>query len=163
MLFVIVSTNARCPPRPAQLVPTNVTLGDVLPTGVAANTPITGNTVPVFVLGQFPPLFTLPPVPVYHRRLFGLNFSTSFDVGNGWNDTIVRVVRFRTASPFRLPRQPISIRFVTGSISLPCGPQAAIVGIDPEPPAVSVATMSPVPADPAVGSITSRPTVGIAM
>src|SRR5215471_11620281 len=101
MLFVMVSTSARCPPRPAQLVPTNVALSDLLPTAGAANTPITGNVVPVFVLGQFPPLFALPPVPVYHRRVFGLNFSTSFAVGYGWNDTMVRVVRFRTASPFR--------------------------------------------------------------
>ena len=81
MLLLMVSTIARCPPRPAQLVPTNVALSDVLPTGGAAKTPITGNTVPVFVLGQFPPLLALPPVPVYHRRLFGLNFSTSFAVG----------------------------------------------------------------------------------
>ena len=81
MLFVIVSTIARCPPRPAQLVPTNVAFSEVLPTGGAANTPTTGNTVPVFVLGQFPPLFALPPVPVYQRRLFGLNFNTSLAVG----------------------------------------------------------------------------------
>src|SRR5262245_11501900 len=103
---------------------------------------MTGKTVPVFVLGQFPPLLRLPPVPVYQRRLLGLNFNTSFEVGKGWNDNIVRVVRSRTASPFRLPRQPINIVFVTGSISLPCGPQAAMVGTVPEPPAVRVATIS---------------------
>src|SRR5262249_28473563 len=104
----------------------------------------------------------LPPVPVYHRRLLGLNFSTSFDVGKGWNDNMAPLVRFRTASPFKLPRQPISMVFVTGSMSLPWGPQAAIVGIVPEPPPVSVATMSPVPAAPALGSTTTSPTVGMA-
>src|SRR6266446_4234805 len=129
MLFPIVSTNARCPPRPMQVVPTKVAFSDPLPASGAAKTPNAGQTVPVLVLGQFPPLFRLPPVPVYQRRVLGLNFSTSFVVGYGWNESICPVVRLRTASPFRLPRQPISIVLVTGSMSFPCGPHAAIEGM----------------------------------
>src|SRR5437899_683843 len=99
----MVSTSARCPPRPVHVVPTKVAFRDGLPMGGAANTPNTGQTVPVFVLGQFPPLLRLPPVPVYQRRLLGLNFSTSFEVGYGWNETICPLVKLRTASPFKLP------------------------------------------------------------
>src|SRR2546422_6260230 len=112
---------ARGPPRPAHCVPTKVALSEVPPTGGAANPPRREKTVPVLVLGQFPPLLRLPPVPVYHRRLLGLNFSTSFVVGYGWNDNMVRFVRLRTASPFTLPRQPINIVFVTGSIDPTAG------------------------------------------
>src|SRR6267142_1951020 len=105
MLFPIVSTMARCPPRPAHSVPTKAAFSDVLPAGGAAKTPTTGKTVPVLVLGQFPPLLRLPPVPVYHRRLLGLNLSSSLEVGKGWTASIVGWLRLRTASPFNLPRK----------------------------------------------------------
>src|SRR5262245_45262143 len=108
MLFPMVSTNARWPPRPTHVVRTKVATIPELPAAAAAKTRIAGQTVPVFVGGQFPPLFRLPPVPVYQRRVLGLNFNTSLDVGYGWKDSICWVVRLKDASPFRLPRQPMS-------------------------------------------------------
>src|SRR5215467_10523093 len=99
MLFPIVSTKARLPLRPTHVVPTKVTEPFVapVPAAGAAKTPNTGQTLPAFVAGQFPPLLRLPPVPVYQRRVLGLNFNTSLFVGYGWAETICCVVRLKTA------------------------------------------------------------------
>src|SRR5215831_19379119 len=122
MLLPIGSTPATLPPRPEHSAPT-ITGLSVLPSGGAAYTPKTGKAAPVFMAGQFPPLLTLLPEPVYQRRLFGLKPSTSIPEVFGQKVNTLPSVRRMASAPLIVGvTQATRMVFVTGSISLPCGP-----------------------------------------
>src|SRR5213593_3562390 len=105
------------------------------------------------MLGQFPPLLTLLPEPVYQRRLLGLKPSTSIPEVFGQKANTFPSLRRMAWAPLIVGvTHATSIVLVTGSISLPCGPQSATA---------NVFTMAPVPDGPPFGSITSKPTDGI--
>src|SRR5262245_26631430 len=105
------------------------------------------------MLGQFPPLLTLVPEPVYQRRLFGLKPRTSIPEVFGQKANTCPSVRRMTSAPLMVGvTHATRMVFVTGSMSLPCGPQSATA---------NVFAIAPVPDGPAFGSITSKPTEGI--
>src|SRR6516162_3209852 len=109
-----------------------------------------GQEVPVFV--QIPPL-GLPLEPEYQRRVLGLNLRTSVPWALAQKFKTVPSARFNNSSPLETPlTQDTSIVFVTGSMSLPCGPQS----VRPR----MVFTIAPVPDGPAVGSMTTIPAAG---
>ena len=110
-----------------------------------------GKTLAALVAGHFPPLLVWEPEAEYQWRIPGLKPITSSRFACGKRARTDPSTRFTSAWPATL-LQPTSIVSVTGSIQLPFPEQLL---------SVKVAAKAPVPTEPALGSNTSTPTLGM--